>query len=132
MNLQDLAQAYLDLRTKKEQLEYQLSEVNKEFDKLRLQDIPTLMEEQGIRNATFEGIGRVGLTADLYVTCPADKKPELYNWLREHGFEGLIVDYVHPSTLKAWIKERLLASDVQLPEIVNVTPFMRASVTKVS
>ena len=132
MTLEELAQKYLDLRSQKEDLETQLSEINKEFDKLRLQDIPSMMEEMNVKNVTFDGIGRLGLTADLYVSCPTEQKPELYKWLRANGYGGLVVDYVHPSTLKAWCKERIVESDVQLPEILSVTPFVRASVTKVS
>lgn len=130
MTLEELTQRYLDLRSQKEDLEIQLAEVNKEFDKLRLQDIPSMMEEMNVKNVTFDGIGRLGLTADLYVTCPTDQKPELYEWLRANGYESLVVDYVHPSTLKAFAKERIQQAQA-LPEIVTVTPFMRASVTKI-
>mgnify|MGYP003415197054 CR=1 FL=1 len=131
MTLRELASRYLVLRSQKEMLEAQLSEINKEFDQIRLQDIPSEMESEGVKSITLEGLGRVGLTADLYISCPAEKKPELYDWFRANGYSPLVVDYIHPSTLKAWAKERLLQAQA-LPEIVTVTPFMRASVTKIS
>lgn len=131
MSIKELVEQYLVLRTKKDKLEEELKIINQDFDKLRLETLPNALDEAGIRTATFEGIGRVSLTADLYVSCPTENKSELYDWLRSHGYDGLVVDYVHPSSLKGWVKERIEGAE-SIPEIVKVSPFTRASVTKVN
>lgn len=63
-----------DLESRKEALEEQLSAINKALDGLRLGDIPTLMESLGVKNATFEGLGRVQLATDLYASTREGQK----------------------------------------------------------
>ena len=59
------------LSGEKESIEDELKEINKEYDFLRLNLIPKKFEDDGIENLRVEGIGRVSLTGDMYVSIPA-------------------------------------------------------------
>ena len=116
------------LQAEKEQLEGTLKLINIQLDDLRLNQIPEAMAEQDIRTMTIEGVGRVQLAMDVYATIK-DKEAG-YEWLQEHGFEGLIVPYVQPSTFKAAVKEALKAGQEFPEEVFSIQPFTRASIVK--
>ncbi len=119
-----------DLESRKEALEEQLSAINKALDGLRLGDIPTLMESLGVKNATFEGLGRVQLATDLYASTREGQKAAAMQWLRDTGYSGMITETYNAGTLKALFR-RLLSAGVDIPDdIFNVSPFVRASIVK--
>lgn len=101
-----------------------------EWNALRLHLIPAMMEDQGIENLTVEDLGRLGLTADLYVSIKSGKKEEFFTWLNKHKLGDLIQDSVNPSTLKSFVKGRMDAGKEIPGDLLNVTPFTRASITK--
>lgn len=129
--LRNLCARMRDLETEKETLETQLSTVNKALDALRLGEIPTLMESLGVKNTTFEGLGRVQLATDIYASTREGQKAAAMQWLRDTGYEGMITETYNTSSLKALFR-RQLKEGVDIPEnIFNVTPFVRASIVKV-
>lgn len=100
------------------------------LDELRLKEIPTLMESLEVRNATFEGLGRVQLAADIYASTREGKKEAAMQWLRDCGYENMITETYNASSLKALFR-RQIAEGVEIPEeIFNVAPFTRASIVK--
>ncbi|CAB4120829.1 hypothetical protein UFOVP2_7 [uncultured Caudovirales phage] len=118
------------LQETKDTLEEQLSGVNKSLDELRLKKIPELMESLGVKNATFEGLGRVQLAADLYASTREGQKTAAMQWLRDCGYEGMISETYNASSLKALFR-RQLAEGADIPDdIFNVAPFVRASIVK--
>ena len=119
-----------ELRLRKEDLEEALKEINKEYDYLRLNMVPARFEEEGIENMKVEGVGRVSLTGDMYVSILADKKDAAYEFFRDIGKGSLITETISASTLKATVKA-MMKSGEDIPEdIIKVTPFTRASITK--
>lgn len=119
------------LQEQKDALEADLSAVNKELDLIRTKKIPELMESMELRNVTIEGIGRVQLAADIYASTRDGKKDAAIEWLRDLGYENMIQETYNSSSLKALLR-RMLAEGVDIPDdIFNVTPFTRASITKV-
>lgn len=130
MSLKELAERYVKLRNQLEEAKLVVTALQEEWDKVRLQDIPNAMEEENVKTISFEGVGRISLTPDLYVFCAKEEKPILHKWMRDNDFDGIVVDYIHSSTLKAFVKERIEKGDVQLPECLKITPFTRAIVTK--
>lgn len=131
MELEDVIRAMKAVMSKKEVTEDALKEINKEFDYLRLALIPKIFEDRGISNMKLDGVGRVGLTADIYASIPADRREEAYQWLSDTGHGDLIGSTVNASTLKAFLKGQLLKGE-ELPDgLFKVTPFTRASITKV-
>lgn len=131
MELEDIIRSMKVMMSDKEAVEETLKVINKEFDYLRLSLIPKIFEDRGISNMKLDGIGRVGLTADIYASIPADKREEAYQWLSDTGHGDLIGSTVNASTLKAFLKGQLLKGE-ELPDgLFKVTPFTRASITKV-
>lgn len=130
ISLVDLVTAMAGLQRHKEALEDSLKLVNKELDFLRITKIPGQMEDEGIDKITVSGVGRVSLTADMHVSVKADKKPEFFEWLRDNGRGDLLQENINPSTLKATIKG-LVKNGEEIPEdLLNVSPFTRAAITK--
>lgn len=119
-----------DLQTRKEELESKLTQINKDLDDLRTRQIPDAMEALELRNATFEGLGRVQLATDLYASTREGKKADAIQWLQDCGYEDMIQETYNANSLKALFR-RMIADGGEIPEeIFNVTPFTRASIVK--
>lgn len=119
-----------ELQAAKDDLESQLTTINKELDVIRTKKIPELMESMELRNVTIEGLGRVQLAADIYASTREGQKEAAMNWLRDLGYEGMITETYNASSLKALFR-RLMVDGADIPEdIFNVQPFMRASIVK--
>lgn len=130
LSLVELVHGMSELQGRKEELEDQLKGINKEFDFLRITKIPGKMEEDGVDRINVTGIGRVSLTADMHVSIKAEKKPEFFEWLRDNGRGDLLQENINPSTLKATIKGMFKNGEEVPEELVNVSPFTRASITR--
>jgi len=125
-----LVAAMYALQQRKEKLEEELKELNKEYDFLRITKVPSCMEEEGVQRITVAGIGRVSLTADMHVSVKSEQRERFFEWLRDNGRGDLIQDTVNASTLKAAVK-KMFANGEDIPEdLLNVSPFTRASITK--
>lgn len=114
----------------KDEIDAKLSEVNKRYDYLRLSLVPTKMDETGVPNIRIEGVGRVSLTGDMYVSIPADSREEAYQYLMDTGHGDIIKPGINPSTLKATIKAMMKKGEEIPEDKFKVTPFTRASITK--
>ena len=127
-NIHKLALEMRQLQTLKDEQTEALSATNKRLDEIRLKLIPDAMADADIRSITFEDLGRVQLAMDLYASIK-DKEAG-YAWLAEHGYDGLIVPYGQPSTMKSAFKKALQQGQEFPEELFTVTPFMRASIVK--
>jgi hypothetical protein len=130
-SLKELVEAMDRGRKQKAELEVALMEVNAFYDVLRYECVPTAMEIAGVQNVTYDGIGRVSLTPDVFVSMKPGAKDALFTWLKKNKLADLIQPTINSSTLKAWVKERMKASKKVPSEHLNVTPVTRASITKV-
>lgn len=119
-----------------EQIENWGKYLNAELDVVRLILIPEAMEKEGLESPlNVAGVGRVSLTPDCYVSIggeepDTDYKAEFYGWLRENEMGSLITESVNSSTLKAWVKSRIGGGKSYPQDLLKVTPFTRASITK--
>ena len=129
-NVPDLAHQMKHVQEIKETAEKELKEINAEYDVLRLEVIPAKCEEQGIEGIKIEGLGRLNLTADLYVSIKAGMKKPLFDWFSKAKLRDMVQPTVNSSTLKAFVKGRIKAGKPLPEEFLNVTPFTRASITK--
>lgn len=127
--LQALAREMKDMQVQKEEAENALKRINAWYDVLRYEAIPTKMDDEGIENIRIEGIGRVGLTADMFVSVK--DKQGLFHWLEQEGMDDIIQPSVNSSTLKAFVKGRMKDNLPVPDEFLNITPVTRASITKV-
>lgn len=114
-----------------EELKAKISALNVMYDALRLNVVPKKLEDAGVRSLTVEGVGRVTVTGDIYVSIPAEYKMLAYQHLRDTGHGGLIQDNINPSTLKAFCKTMIKTGEEIPGDLFKVTPFSRASITKV-
>ncbi|HLO98678.1 MAG TPA: hypothetical protein VK171_08795 [Fimbriimonas sp.] len=130
MTLVDLVTAMHGIQTDKNVLEEKLKTLNKEFDFLRITKIPAKMEDDGVDRISVSGVGRVSLTADLHVSVKADQKEAFYQWLDDNGRGDLVQPTVNSSTLKAAVKNMLKSGEEPPVELLNISPFTRASITK--
>jgi len=127
----DLARHMKTVRTDLDAADTVKKALQKRFDFLRLQVIPTAMEDEGLGSFNLDGIGRIGLTSDIYASIVSGKKKEAYQWLEDNQHGDLIQPTVNASSLKAAIKQILKKGEEVLPEeLFKVTPFSRASITK--
>lgn len=120
-----------ELERRKDILSEKLKEINKHLDQLRLSQIPEAMAALEVPTITVSEVGRVALTADVYASIPAENKEQAYEWLNENGYGNCIIETTNASTLKAIFRRRLREGQ-EIPEgIFKVTPYTRASITKV-
>lgn len=117
------------LQDKKDSLDEQVKQVNIELDDLRLKQIPEMMDALEVKNTTFEGLGRVQLAADLYCSTKAGQKDAAIQWLRDMDLVDMVTETYNASSMKALVR-RLIEQGVDIPEFLNVTPFIRASIVK--
>ena len=104
-----------------------VKELRGRYDKLRLFDIPNQMAEEEI--TSIKGyFGRCTLTSDLHVSVK--NKQGLHDYLNESGNESLIVPTVNAQTLKAFVKEQLVAGELLPEDLIKVSPFSRAVLYK--
>ena len=130
LSLVDLVHAMSTLQNRKEAAEEQLKLINKEYDFLRITKVPTTMEDDGVDRINVTGVGRVSLTADMHVSLKADKKQDFFVWLRDNGRGDLLQENINPSTLKAAVKGMVRNGEDMPVDMLNVSPFTRASITR--
>lgn len=122
-NLTDLIERMKALGDQLDALDEERKPLQKEYDALRLEAIPSAMAEEDIRSISG-GFGRCTLTGDIYLSAP--DKQKLHDWLRDSGNDSLIQPTVNAQSLKAFVKEQM-GKDAELPEdVLKITPFSRA------
>ena len=128
-DLRDLCIQMKRLQDEIDQLDAQDKILKAELDDLRLKRIPELMDQLEVKNATFEGIGRVQLASDLYCSTKAGQKDVAMQWLRDLGLDNMISETYNATSMKALVR-RLIVDGSEIPECLSVTPFTRASIVK--
>lgn len=130
-DLESLVRLYVDVGNRLDALSTAKAEMHKLNELLRINKIPDLMDEQGITSVTFDGIGRVTLTSDLRAAIPKMCREDAYKWMEENGYGDLVVETINPSTLKAFCKRRIKDGEPLPEDLFKLSPFSRASVTKI-
>lgn len=132
MSLHQLATRMQELRIILDEASAKKTTIQKEYDHIRLNAIPPMMDDQDISTVTFDDVGRVTLTSDIYATIPGEQKEAAWEWLRNNDHGDMIRETINAGTLKAALKS-IIKKGEQLPEMLfKVTPFSRASITKIS
>lgn len=129
VSLRKLCEEMRQLQYKIADLKAQQTEAKIPFDHLRLKVIPEMMEAMEVKTSTFTGLGRVQLASDLYCSTKKGQKEAGMQWLRDCGYEEMITEGYNATSMKALIR-RMIVDGVEIPEFLNVTPFMRASIVK--
>lgn len=106
------------------------TKLEKRHDHIRITKMPDLMESEGLENFKLDGIGRIGLTADLWVSIPASEKDKVFLWFGDNGHGDIIKSTINASTLKSLMKAMMKKGE-ETPEGIKITPYQRASITQV-
>lgn len=114
----------------KESVEDKLSKINAHYDVLRMERVPEQMELDGVETIRYEGIGKVVLTGDMFVSTKKGQMPALQAWFKKNRLGDLLKPSINSSTLKAWVKARMVAGKKVPSELLSITPVTRASITK--
>jgi len=130
MRLQELARELSTLKTEKDKIEETLSAINKRIEILARQEIPEAMDEAGVQNVKFEGIGKIYLKGDVFASIPAESRDAAYEWLELTGRGSLIKPTVNSSSLKAAVKEWISQGDEIPEDLIKVTPYTQAVLTR--
>lgn len=126
----DLAREMAEVEKVKDYVKMLSSFINAEYDVIRLELLPQKMEEAGLENMKVENLGRVNLTGDMYVSIRAGEFEEFAKWLKKRKLGDLVQETINSSTLKAFVTRRM-ADNKDVPrELLNVTPYTRASITR--
>ena len=124
MNILELAAEYKELRDKKDEIENTLSDVKDSIDKKKKELVECMIDDE-IQNFTHSGLGlQFYIMNKMYVNAVKGKKPSLLDALKENGFEDVVQETVHSSTLRGLVKEQIEQNEDALPEwlegLVNV------------
>lgn len=115
-NYQDLKltlEEFEALHDHRQDLKDRLKAVDEQYDVMRKIIVLESMKHNGILGADGHGScttpsGRkVYVTTDTRAYIRKEDEPEAHAAIREMGFGELIRETVHPSTLTAWIRQRL-------------------------
>jgi N12 class adenine-specific DNA methylase len=131
LNLTGKIKIMNQLRLEKEALQARKTIIEAKYDAIRLNIIPSAMEELDISTVSVDGVGRISLASDIYCSIPKEVQSKSWNWLREHGHGGIIIETINAGTLKATLKSIIKkGKEILPPTLFKVTPFTRASITK--
>jgi hypothetical protein len=138
-SLSEIALMYIAAKNSLEALKEDTAIAQKWFDSIRHHGLVDKMEELGATSTNLKGIGRVTVVPDMYAGIFKGMNVQAYQWLTEQGHGDLIKDFIHSSTMKAFIKEQFAEQNKEgfngerLPEeFFRIDPFMRASITKIA
>ena len=87
--LSGLVRRYNEKQQQIEETQNYLKGLKEEKQRIAFEQIPMLMDEMGIERIDVDG-AIVKLKSFVSASIPADRKQEAFNWLREHGHEGII------------------------------------------
>lgn len=116
-----LADRYKELRDKKNELNSQLKSLNKELEQME-RDLADMMVNEEMQSFDRQGY-KFYLSTRTYASPKAERKDELFAWLKTNGYGDLVKETVHAMTLASFVKEQLEETDelpADLADLVNV------------
>jgi hypothetical protein len=151
-----MAETLLSARKIVERLESELSAAKADVQRLEQEDLPDLMQELGLSKFVLNTGETLEVQPDVTCAITEERRVAAHDWLTRHGFGGLIktevivkfgrdereaavacansvggemVERVHPSTLKSFIKEQMAAGTAIPFDVFGVHPFQRVKIT---
>lgn len=109
----ELAERLKDLKAQKKAGEDHVKALNAEIEKVDQQLVESMIETE---MQSFNKSGSVFyLNTKTFASAVADRKPELFEWLKENGYGAMVQETVNAMTLAAWVREQL-EEKPELPE----------------
>ena len=130
MSIRLLAERMVTVKSALESAKAAVAELQKEFDDIRKFQLPEAMEAEGMESTRLPDVGTVSMRTDAYASIKGGCQDEAYQWLRDNGYGDIIKDFVHSSTLKAFLKEQFREGQ-ELPELLfSFSPYSYVAITK--
>ncbi len=151
----EMAKALLSARAAVEQKEMELSLSKEAVRKIEQEDLPELMQELELEEFKMEDGSRVSVMKDITCGISEANKRQAHGWLVSNEFGGIIKtevkvpfeagkldeagefaaenggelkEFVHPMTLKSFLKERLEAGTALPTEAFGIRAFNRVKI----
>lgn len=118
-----------------DKLEQQRKPLQARYDEIRKLLLPDAMRaagvvsDAGLGSFTLPSGAKIHLRNDIYVSVDKLREADLFNVLKAMGEGALVRETIHPSTLKAWVKDRL-EQNLAMPVGIAIYPESTAVVTK--
>lgn len=151
-----LAELLIKLRTKVEDLETQLTTAKADVRRVEQEDLPDLMQELGLETFKLKSGETIEVKPEVDCGISEERRAKAHDWLTINGFGGLIkteviakfgrderdaaiacaeqiggemVERVHPSTLKSFVKEQMAAGKPVPFDLFGVHPYSKVKIT---
>lgn len=152
----DLAKLLVAQRDKVESMEKELKAAQADLRRIETEDLPELMREIGMASVTLDDGSIIEVTDEVQCAITEGARNAAHEWLINNGFGGLIktevvvtfgrgerdeaeefaqqvgdhhpelVERVHPSTLKSFVKEQL-EKGIAIPfDLFGIHPYSKA------
>lgn len=151
-----LAELLLQLRKNVERLTNELAVAKADMLRVEQEDLPDLMQELGLETFRLTSGETIEVRPEVDCAITEERRAAAHKWLVANGFGGLIktevvvkfgrdehdaavacaesiggemVERVHPSTLKAFVKEQMSAGKPVPFDLFSVHPYNKVKVT---
>ena len=130
MKIKDLAIEFKRLQDLHAAQKFTAALTMAEFDILRRQVIPKVMEDMGLDTCKVAGVGRVQVGSQL--SAKQLDKEGLIEWLKANDHGHLAAETVNSSSLSSFIREQIgLGAPIPSDDVVLISTYDVASVVKV-
>ena len=127
----DLARVYIQLRSLLEEAAAAVGQLSELRDALQYKLIPEAYEAHGVTSQTVLD-HRITVSVLVRASITPEQKEAAHKWLREHGYDGMIIETVNASSLAALAKTIMQEEGKELPENLFKTYTVQStSMTKV-
>lgn len=150
-----LAELLLQMRNKVATLEKQLDTAKADLRRVEQEDLPELMQELGLETFKLKTGETIEVKPEIDCGISDERRRAAHDWLTANGFGGLIktevvakfgrdereaavacaqqiggemIERVHPSTLKSFIKEQMSAGKPVPFDLFGVHPYNKVKV----
>ena len=151
-----LAELLLKLRQNIDRLETELETAKKDMRRVEQEDLPDLMQELGLETFKLTTGELIEVKPEVDCGISEERRARAHAWLTENGFGGLIktevvakfgreereaavacaqqiggemIERVHPSTLKSFVKEQMAAGNPVPFDLFGVHPYNKVKIT---
>lgn len=151
-----LAELLLGLRKNVERLEQELEAAKADARRVEQEDLPQLMQELGIETFKLKTGESIEVKPEVECSISEGRRKAAHAWLLAHGFGGLIktevvvgfdrgehetaarfsddfggelIERVHPSTLKSFVKEQMAAGNAVPFDLFGIHPYSKVKIT---
>lgn len=77
------------------------------------------LSDMGAKQFVVEDGPSIGYSTKPRAKCPAEYRQQWIEWLKDHGYDGLVKESIHHSTETAVVSE-LLEQGMALPDYVSI------------